>query len=207
MRSSSPWVPRPPVGSEPKHNVPRIRSSAWTAGNLECDSVIRLNNIINNKMTSRRCVTCRLEIKSLITHHLIGYLLNIKLECLGPRARETSIQCLSRLYTSQQKEIFQNISRIFTARKRSLGQGNVFTPVCHSVHGGRGVVCLIACWHTPPSRQNPPWADTPPRQTSPYGQQAGGTHPIGMHTYLLWNISPFLSLFGRLPPSCGQKNW
>ena len=29
---------------------------------------------------------------------------------------------------------------IFTARKRSLGQGNVFTSVCHSVHGG--VVCL-----------------------------------------------------------------
>ena len=25
---------------------------------------------------------------------------------------------------------------IFTARKRSLGQGNVFTSVCHSVHGG-----------------------------------------------------------------------
>ena len=23
-----------------------------------------------------------------------------------------------------------------TARKRSLGQGNIFTPVCHSVHGG-----------------------------------------------------------------------
>ena len=27
---------------------------------------------------------------------------------------------------------------IFTDRKRSLGQGNVFTPVCHSVHGGGG---------------------------------------------------------------------
>ena len=26
--------------------------------------------------------------------------------------------------------------QIFTARKRSLGQGNVFTPVCHSVHRG-----------------------------------------------------------------------
>ena len=27
---------------------------------------------------------------------------------------------------------------IITARKRSLGQGNIFTPVCHSVHrGGR----------------------------------------------------------------------
>ena len=25
---------------------------------------------------------------------------------------------------------------IFTARKRSLGQGNIFTPVCHSVHRG-----------------------------------------------------------------------
>ena len=25
---------------------------------------------------------------------------------------------------------------IITARKRSLGQGNIFTPVCHSVHGG-----------------------------------------------------------------------
>ena len=27
-------------------------------------------------------------------------------------------------------------ANIFTARKRSLGQGNVFTHVCHSVHGG-----------------------------------------------------------------------
>ena len=25
---------------------------------------------------------------------------------------------------------------LFTARKRSLGQGNIFAPVCHSVHGG-----------------------------------------------------------------------
>ena len=29
--------------------------------------------------------------------------------------------------------------RIFTARKRSLGQGNVLTPVCHSVYTGEGV--------------------------------------------------------------------
>ena len=27
---------------------------------------------------------------------------------------------------------------IFATRKRSLGQGNVFTPICHSVHGMRG---------------------------------------------------------------------
>ena len=31
------------------------------------------------------------------------------------------------------------VNDIFTARKRSLGQGNVFTPVCYSVHKGGGV--------------------------------------------------------------------
>ena len=30
---------------------------------------------------------------------------------------------------------------IFTARKPSLGQGNIFTPVCHSVHGGGESAC------------------------------------------------------------------
>ena len=28
------------------------------------------------------------------------------------------------------------ITKVITARKRSLGQGNVYTHVCHSVHGG-----------------------------------------------------------------------
>ena len=40
---------------------------------------------------------------------------------------------------------------LFTARKRSLGQGNIFTPVCHSVHrggvhgcsGGGGQACMV----------------------------------------------------------------
>ena len=31
---------------------------------------------------------------------------------------------------------------IVTARKRSLGQGNIFTPVCHSVHSGG----MCGCW-------------------------------------------------------------
>ena len=35
-----------------------------------------------------------------------------------------------------------SIRIIFTARKRSLGQGNIFTPVCHSVH--RGGACVVA---------------------------------------------------------------
>ena len=61
-------------------------------------------------------------------------------------------------------------------RKRSLGQGNVLTPVCDYVHRGRG--CIPACNRV----------DTPPRQTprpsdaTGHGQQAGGTHPTGMHT-------------------------
>ena len=33
---------------------------------------------------------------------------------------------------------FDKLKVLFTARKRSLGQGNMFTPVCHSVHGGGG---------------------------------------------------------------------
>ena len=31
---------------------------------------------------------------------------------------------------------------IFTARKRSLGQGNIFAPVCHSVHRGSALRCI-----------------------------------------------------------------
>ena len=57
---------------------------------------------------------------------------------------------------------------IITARKRSLVQGNVFTPVCDSVH--RGGVCPIACSDTPPwadtPRQTPPW-QTPPSADAP----------------------------------------
>ena len=34
---------------------------------------------------------------------------------------------------------------IFTARKQSLGQGNIFTPVCHSVHGGHAWLLWGAC--------------------------------------------------------------
>ena len=81
---------------------------------------------------------------------------------------------------------------IFTARKRSLGQGNVFTPVFHSVHKGWGAgfppcitghmtmgVCLKGGVY--PGG----WADHPLQSkwdTMGYGQQASCTHPIGMHS-------------------------
>ena len=44
------------------------------------------------------------------------------------------------------REIFYMFCNFFTARKRSLRQGNIFTPVCHSVHGGvpgPGRGCLL----------------------------------------------------------------
>ena len=65
----------------------------------------------------------------------------------------------------------------FTACKRSLGQGNIFAPVCHSVRRG---VCLSACWDTtnPPGRRpprrrppgrRPPWSRPSPRGVSSWG--------------------------------------
>ena len=33
---------------------------------------------------------------------------------------------------------------VVTARKRSLGQGNIFRNICHSVHLGGGVLCMMS---------------------------------------------------------------
>ena len=81
-----------------------------------------------------------------------------------------------------------------TARKRSLGQSNIFTPVCHSVHrwggvwsGGEGACsggwgggwCLVlgggACSRGVWSREC--LVETPRTATA-----AGGTHPTAMHS-------------------------
>ena len=65
-----------------------------------------------------------------------------------------------------------------------------------------GGVCLSSCWDTLSQTRHPPGPDTSPDQNPPppkeqtpcgtrppkavhggrYGQQAGGTHPTGMHT-------------------------
>ena len=94
---------------------------------------------------------------------------------------------------------------IFTARQRRLGQGNVFTPVCDSVHRVGGI-CPIACQDTPPGQtppwQTPPWElplgrlqTAPPSDTMRYGQQMGGTqHPNkGFHKHTTLAIMPILS--------------
>ena len=88
-------------------------------------------------------------------------------------------------------------SLLITAHKRSLGQGNVFTPVCDSVHKvGVSAYCMLGI-RTPypdtqpfPGHIHTPWThtpghphrvDTPPRQTPPPGIPRD-TVNIGMHT-------------------------
>ena len=48
----------------------------------------------------------------------------------------------------------QSNALIITARKRSLRQGNVFTRVCYSVHGG-GLTGQRPRTETPPDRDSP----------------------------------------------------
>ena len=80
---------------------------------------------------------------------------------------------------------------IFTGRKRSLGQGNVFTGVCLSNGGGCFPACItghmtrgsasegsasssVCIGGADPSAPQDAW------ETTGYGQQAGSTHPTGM---------------------------
>ena len=65
---------------------------------------------------------------------------------------------------------------VFTARKRSVGQGNVFAPVCHSVGGGCGV-WLPSMHHRPHDRGfciqgelHPGGGLDPPVRSTGYGQ-------------------------------------
>ena len=85
----------------------------------------------------------------------------------------------------------------FTARKRSLGQGNIFAPVCHSVH--RGGVCSGGClvWGVSAPGRGDAWSGGVPGAREGCSQggvpcgdppgtatAAGGTHPTVMHSCL-----------------------
>ena len=104
---------------------------------------------------------------------------------------------------------------LVTTRKRSLGQGNIFTPVCHSVHRGSLPQCMLGYQppgimhpsprdHAPPDHTPPPQDHVPPRDHAPprtihppppgtehagrYGQRAGGTHHTEMQSCLFTYI-------------------
>ena len=82
------------------------------------------------------------------------------------------------------------IAKIFTASKRSLGLGNVFTPVCHSVHRWGWLPSMHHRSHHQGGLH--PWGSASREglgrhpSTSEYGQQAGDTHPTGMYS-CFWN--------------------
>ena len=84
--------------------------------------------------------------------------------------------------------------RVITARKRSLGQGNIFTPVCHSVHGGEylGRYPPPRDQVHPQDRVDPPYQVPPQTRYTPLGPgtptpSGPGTpwdqvHPLGQGT-------------------------
>ena len=79
---------------------------------------------------------------------------------------------------------FDDLIDLFTARKRSLGQGNIFTNVCQEFcsrgGGGGGSDPLRAGIPPPfPGKADPPLCAV---HAGRYGQQAGGMHPTGMQS-------------------------
>ena len=79
-------------------------------------------------------------------------------------------------------------SRIYVSNiyrpQRSCGQGNIFTPVCHSVHTG-GSASVHAGIPTPPGT-NPPGSRHPPRSRPPQEQ----THTPPPREQTPWSRHP-----------------
>ena len=78
----------------------------------------------------------------------------------------------------------------------------VFTSFCHSVHRGRGSASrrglhLGGVWQTPPR----------PTDTTGYGQQAGGTHPTGIHSCYRPQRSCEGYVFTGFCLSTGGRGW
>ena len=97
-----------------------------------------------------------------------------------------------------------HFSLFFTARKRSLGQGNAFTTVCLFTWGGglpnppmqtpmdadpsdADTPGMKTPQDVVPSGMQTPGMQNPPRPHPRSGQLAGGTHPTGMHTCVVRN--------------------
>ena len=92
--------------------------------------------------------------------------------------------------------------------KRSFGQGNIFTSVCDSVHGGGGTWQVHPPGRYTPREGTPPQAGTPPGQVppregtppgqvhTPFGRYTprAGTHPLGRYAPL-----------GRYTPQTGTS--
>ena len=69
------------------------------------------------------------------------------------KGRVPYVSVTSTFWLVGNKNMTSNDVLIFTARKRSLGQGNIFTPVCHSVHRGGLPKCMMG--YHPPDQASP----------------------------------------------------
>ena len=94
--------------------------------------------------------------------------------------------------------------------QRSCGQGNIFTPVCHSLCSWGGGVFLSACWDTtPPWEQTPPWSRHPQsrhpqEQTPPHRTKyTPGTKYTPRTKYI--PLGPGTSPPGKQTPTYGQR--
>ena len=70
-------------------------------------------------------------------------------------------------------------------------EGYVFTPVCHSVHGGGGSGSVHVGLPCPPPPEQPPPL---PREQTPLPEEgtptpADGTHPTGMHSCYRYTLT------------------
>ena len=78
---------------------------------------------------------------------------------------------------------FSGFSYTFYRPQRSCGQGNIFTPVCHSVHRGGLPQCMLG--YQPPWDQTPPGPGRPPPRPGRPPPRPGrphsgpGRHPPG----------------------------
>ena len=81
--------------------------------------------------------------------------------------------------------IFEFWHYIIGSHKRSLGQGNVFTPVCHCLHMRNWLPSMHHKSHDQgglPSGGLHLGIGQTPSSTMGYGQQVGSAHPTGMHS-------------------------
>ena len=89
-----------------------------------------------------------------------------------------SLSFVSLPYFGREDVILKCISFCFHYRpQRSCGQGNIFTPVCHSIHGGGLPQCMLG-YHPPPGKETP-LRRRPPRKEAPPSPPEGGTPQEG----------------------------
>ena len=100
----------------------------------------------------------------------------------------------------------QFLSHIFTTRKWSLGQGNIFAPVCHSVHRGEylgrytpSLGRYISLGRYPLQAGTPPGRYTPQAGSPPTSVHAGIRSTSGRYAFY-WNAFLFIQFSGKIWP-------